>query len=188
MILWHPPQMELWQLYLRPQHAQLHQKCPSKTPASLSQEVQRQPISCHCQTIWHKGPAHGPHRHLHPLPLHELKCLQQIIVPFLFYCHAIDPIIVTALSELSSNQATATEATKHTWHQFLNYCASHPDGFISYHVSNMGLKLHSDSSYLNAIRAHSRKGDHSTLETKWIHPQQHHPQSCHHHENGHLLC
>ena len=90
-----------------------------------------------------------------PLPLHEVKCLQQIIGTFLFYGHAIDPTILTALSKLSSNQATTTEATKCACHQFLDYCASHPNGSICYHASNMILKLHSDSSYLNTARARS---------------------------------
>ena len=90
-----------------------------------------------------------------PLPLQEVKHLQQIICTFLFYGHAVDPTIVTALSELSSNQATATEATKCTCHQFLDYCASHPNGSFRYHASDMILKLHSDSSYLNTVGAHS---------------------------------
>ena len=101
-----------------------------------------------------------------PLPLHEVECLQQIIGTFLFYGCAVDPTILTALSELSSNQATATEATKRVCHQFLDYCASHPDGSINYHASDMVLKLHSDSSYLNAIRAHSRQGCHFDLGNK----------------------
>ena len=95
-----------------------------------------------------------------PLPLHEVKCLQQIIGTFLFYGRAVDPTILTALSELSSNQATAMEPTKCACHQFLDYCASHPNDSIRYHASNMVLKLHSDSSYLNALRAHSKQGGH----------------------------
>ena len=88
-----------------------------------------------------------------PLPLHEVKHLQQIIGTFLFYGCAIDPTTLTALSKLSSSQATTTEATKCTCHQFLDYCASHPNGSIHYHASDMILKLHSDSSYINAVRA-----------------------------------
>ena len=72
-----------------------------------------------------------------PLLLHEVKCLQQIIGTFLFYGHAVDPTILTALSELSSNQATTAEATKHACHQFLDYCASHPNDSIRYHASDM---------------------------------------------------
>ena len=101
-----------------------------------------------------------------PLPLHEVKCLQQIIGTFLFYGRAVDPTILTALSKLSSNQAMATEATKHACHQFLDYCASHPDDSIRYYASNMVLKLHSNSSYLNAIGAHSRQGGHIYLGNK----------------------
>ena len=74
-----------------------------------------------------------------PLPLHEVERLQQIISTFLFYGCAVDPTILTALSELSSNQATGTEATKHSCHQFLDFhqcqhatlwgCSSLTDGY-----------------------------------------------------------
>ena len=100
------------------------------------------------------------------LPAHEIKRLQQIIGTFLFYSRAVDPTLLTALSELSSAQATATDATKCACQQFLDYCASHPDGSIRYHASDMILKLHSDSSYLNAVGARSRQGGHLYLGNK----------------------
>ena len=100
------------------------------------------------------------------LPPHEIKRLQQIIGTFLFYSRAVDPTLLTALSELSSAQATATDATKRACQQFLDYCASHPDGAIRYQASDMILKLHSDSSYLNAVGARSRQGGHLYLGNK----------------------
>ena len=100
------------------------------------------------------------------LPPHEIKRLQQIIGTFLFYGRAVDPTLLTALSELSSAQATATDATKRACQQFLDYCASHPDGAIRYQASDMILKLHSDSSYLNAVGARSRQGGHLYLGNK----------------------
>ena len=100
------------------------------------------------------------------LPPHEIKRLQQIIGTFLFYGRAVDPTLLTALSELSPAQATATDATKRACQQFLDYCASHPDGAIRYHASDMILKLHSDSSYLNAVGARSRQGGHLYLGNK----------------------
>ena len=68
------------------------------------------------------------------------------------------PTLLTALSQLSSAQATATAATKRACHQLLDYCASHLASTIRYHASDMVLKLHSDSSYLNAVGARSRQG------------------------------
>ena len=68
------------------------------------------------------------------LPVHKIKRLQQIIGTFLFYSRAVNPTLLTALSELSSAQATATDATKCACQQFLDYCASHPDGSIRYHT------------------------------------------------------
>ena len=100
------------------------------------------------------------------LPTHEIKRLQQIIGTFLFYGCAIDPTLLTGLSKLSSAQATGTEATKRACQQFLDYCASHPDGSIRYHASDMILKLHSDSSYLNAVGSRSRQGGHLYLGNK----------------------
>ena len=100
------------------------------------------------------------------LPMHEIKRLQQIIGTFLFYGHAVDPTLLTALSELSSAQATATAATKRACHQFLDYCATHPASTIRYHASDMVLKLQSDSSYLNAIGARSRQVGHFFLGNK----------------------
>ena len=100
------------------------------------------------------------------LPMHEIKRLQQIIGTFLFYSCAIDPTLLNALSELSSAQAAATDTTKRACQQFLDYCASHPDGSIRYHTSDMILKLHSDSSYLNATGARSRQGGHLYLGNK----------------------
>ena len=60
----------------------------------------------------------------------------------------------------------ATEATKCACHQFLDYCASLLDGSIRYYASDIILNLHSDSSYLNAIRARSRQGGHFYLGNK----------------------
>ena len=100
------------------------------------------------------------------LPPHEIKRLQQIIGTFLFHGRAVDPTLLTALSELSSAQAMATDATKRACQQFLDYCASHPDGLIHYQASDMILKLHSDSSYLNAVGARSRQGGHLYLGNK----------------------
>ena len=100
------------------------------------------------------------------LTIYEIKRLQQIIGAFLFYGRAGDPTLLTALSELSSAQATATEATKRACQQLLDYCASQPDGSIRYHASDMILKLHSDSSYLNAVSARSHQGSHLYLGNK----------------------
>ena len=100
------------------------------------------------------------------LPKHEIKRIQQIIGTFLFYGRAVDPTLLSALSELSSAQATATEATKRACNQFLDYCATHPTSTLRYHASDMVLKLHSDSSYLNAIGARSRQGGHFFLGNK----------------------
>ena len=100
------------------------------------------------------------------LPMHEIKRLQKIIGTFLFYSRVVDPTLLTALSELSSAQAIATNTTKCACHQFLDYCATHPASTICYQASDMILKLHSDSSDLNAVGARSRQGSHFFLGNK----------------------
>jgi hypothetical protein len=39
------------------------------------------------------------------------KCVQQIVGTFLYYARAVDPIIVMALSDLSSQQSAPTKNT-----------------------------------------------------------------------------
>jgi hypothetical protein len=46
---------------------------------------------------------------------------------------------------------------------------THPDAMITYHASNMILAIHSDTSYLSEIKAHSMAGGHFSFQ-KMIHP------------------
>jgi hypothetical protein len=68
--------------------------------------------------------------------------------------------MLVTLSALSSAQATATINTNTAVTQFLNYCATHPDASITYHRSDMILKVPSDALYLNEKQARSRTGGH----------------------------
>ena len=91
------------------------------------------------------------------LPAHEIKRLQQIIGTFLFYSRAINPTLLTALSKLSSAQATATKATRRTCQQFLDYCASHPDGSIRDRIPSTtpGAEPPRDARDSGSARSHS---------------------------------
>jgi hypothetical protein len=42
--------------------------------------------------------------------------------------------------------------------QFLDYMWTHPDAIIRYRASDMILNVHSDASYLSALKAHSQAG------------------------------
>ena len=50
--------------------------------------------------------------------------------------------------------------------QLLDYCANHPDAVLRYRASDMILKIHSDSSYLNEPKARSRGGGNFYLGDK----------------------
>ena len=85
-----------------------------------------------------------------------IKYLQQVIGSFLYYARATDTTIPHTLSELASEQSTATENTLKKCKQFLDYMATHPDAAIRYHASDMILNVHSDASYLSAKDSKSR--------------------------------
>ena len=76
---------------------------------------------------------------------------------------AVDPNILVALGDLSSQQAKSTAKTYDKVIWFLNYAATHPDAIIRYHASGIILHVHSDASYLSAPRARSRAGGHYIL-------------------------
>ena len=86
------------------------------------------------------------------------KRVQQIVGSFLYYARAVDPTILMALSEISSQQSAPTENTMKRVNQFLDYMWTHPDAIIRYRASDMILNVHSNASYLSAPKARSRAG------------------------------
>jgi hypothetical protein len=93
-------------------------------------------------------------------PLDEAgkEYIQQVVGSFLYYARAIDPTILMALSDISTQQNKPTENTKKRVDQFLDYMATHPMAKIRYKASDMVLNIHSDASYLSAPKARSRTG------------------------------
>ncbi len=86
------------------------------------------------------------------------KRIQQIVGSFLYYARAVDPTIVMAISDITSQQAAPTEDTDNHLNQFLDYMATHPDARIQYCTSNMILNVHSNASYLSAPNPCSHAG------------------------------
>jgi hypothetical protein len=86
------------------------------------------------------------------------KRIQQIVGSFFYYAQAVDPTIVMALSDLSSQQSAPTENTMKQVNQFLDYMWAHPDAIIRYRASDMILNVHSDASYLSAPKSRSQAG------------------------------
>ncbi len=83
------------------------------------------------------------------------KRVQQIVGSFLYYARAVDSMILKALSEISSQQASPTKNTMKCVNHFLHYMWTHPDAIIRYRASDMILYVHSDASYLSAPKARS---------------------------------
>lgn len=98
-----------------------------------------------------------------PLSAAEKTRIQSVIGTNWYYARAVDPTIITALSALASQQATPTENTAKRVVKYLNYMATNPNAMIRYHQSDMILKNHTDSSYLNEPKGRSRQGTHFYL-------------------------
>ena len=81
------------------------------------------------------------------------KFIQEVIGTFLFYAHAINSTMLTALSEIASEQAEPTEVMLTKVKQFLNYAASQEEAAVTYKSSDMILVIHSDASYLSEPKA-----------------------------------
>jgi hypothetical protein len=98
-------------------------------------------------------------------PLNDagVKRIQGIVGAILYYAQAVDNKLLHALSEIGTQQATATEATNERIKHLLDYCSTYPNDGILYCASNMTLAAHSDAAYLNVSKARSRAGAHIML-------------------------
>ena len=93
----------------------------------------------------------------------EIKRVQEAVGAFAWYARSTDPTMAKTLSSIATRQATATEKVKAELHQFLDYCATHPDSKVRYIASDMTLALHSDASHLSEPKSKSRAGGHFYL-------------------------
>ncbi len=84
---------------------------------------------------------------------------------FLYYGHAVDLTMLTALSAIASAQAEPTKETMTCCKQFLDYAATHPDAILTYKRSDMVLVVHRNASYLSKPKACSRAGSHFFLSS-----------------------
>ena len=97
------------------------------------------------------------------LPPTTINQFEQIVGTFLYYGLAVDPTMLVALGDLSSQQTKYTAKTYDKVIWSLNYTATHPDAIIRYHSSGMILHFHSDASYLSDPRARSSAARHCIL-------------------------
>ena len=80
---------------------------------------------------------------------------QSILGSLLYYTYAVDNKLLVALSELVQQQASATEATKKSIEQLLDYVTTYPKYGINFRASGLVLARHSDAVYLNFSKARS---------------------------------
>ena len=93
-----------------------------------------------------------------PLSEKGVKRIQGIIGALLYYARSVDNKLLATLSTLSSQQATATEATAEAVNQLLDYLATYPDDGTTYRASDMILCAHADAGFNNESKGRSRAG------------------------------
>lgn len=93
-----------------------------------------------------------------PVNKSEILRLQQILDTLLYYDRMLDPTILVSINELSTKQTKSTTLTLKNINQLLDYYSNHPNSTIRYTKSNMILKIHSDSGYLNVNGSKIRSG------------------------------
>ena len=84
------------------------------------------------------------------------KYICGVVGSFLYYARAVDLTILTALSDIASEQSKPTEKTMKRVKQLLAYMHTNPNAVIRFRASDMILNLH--ASYLSAARGRSRAG------------------------------
>ena len=109
-----------------------------------------------------KGPQMAPVE-LPAISSERRKRIQEICGVILYYARAVDPMQLTAVSKIGSQQATATDATETAANHLLAYAATWPNATIVYKASKMQLITSSDASYLTETKGRSRGGYHKYL-------------------------
>jgi len=72
--------------------------------------------------------------------------IQKVLGTLFYYTRAVDSTMLVAFSAIASEQATPTGKTLQKIKQLFVYAASQEDAILTYHVSNMVLAVHSDTS------------------------------------------
>ena len=74
------------------------------------------------------------------------------------------------INDLGSEQTRSTKTTITEVTHLLNYMATHPDAKVRFYKSDMILHIHSDGSYLSALRSLSRVGGYFYLSSATPNP------------------
>ena len=129
-----------------------------------------------------KRPQYAPHKWTKPVygskvqyaptddtPLlgpNDTQLVQSINGTMLFYGRAVEPTILPACNEISTQQAKPTKTTMEACRMLLDYAATYPGAKIRYHASDMILYTSSDAAYLVLPNAKSRVAGHYYLSNR----------------------
>jgi hypothetical protein len=106
-----------------------------------------------------------------PLSTEGVKRIQGIIGVLLYYACAVDNKLLATLITLSSQQATATEATNVAMNQLLDYMATYPGDGTTYHACDMILCAHADAGFYNESKGRSQANAHIFISKRDSLPQ-----------------
>ena len=79
---------------------------------------------------------------------------------FLYFGQVVNPTLLVVLGSIAAKQAKGTAQAEDSIHQFLYYCATHPNEKLRYHTSNMVLIIHINASYLSEFKDRIRSRGH----------------------------
>ena len=129
-------------------------------------------------------PQHSPHIHIQPnyggaiqytapiniskpLSVNGAHTVQETIGTLMYYTHAVDSIILSALGNLGQQQTKSTKNNAKAIENIIAYVATHPDTTVRYHTSNMSLHFRRDASYLSSSNIRSRIGGTSSFPPRF---------------------
>jgi hypothetical protein len=108
------------------------------------------------------------------LNLEDKTRVQEVLSTLLYYARAIDNTMLTAIGEIATQQASATNTLRAVT-QLLNYAATNPEAIVRFHASDMILYVESDASYLSGSKARSRAAGYHYLSNKADNPSKQQP-------------
>ena len=91
--------------------------------------------------------------------------IQQINGTSLYYGRAIDPTILVALNEISTQQSSPTTKTTKKTAMLMDYLCTFPNTSLRFYAGDMQLCVESDTAYLVLPKARSRIAGHFYLKT-----------------------
>ena len=110
-----------------------------------------------------------------PLDSQGTNRVQGIVGALLYYARDVYNKLLVGLSNIGSQQASATQRTNEAIDQILDYCATYPSDGILYCSSDVVLCAHYDSGFHNESKVCSRARAHISLSENDAMPQWNRP-------------